>query len=126
MKKLFGLLLCFLFLVTLTACGEKKEEKKENKKGGCDAIVGGSYTLSFVTNDEEITFDPMTVCIACAPDSYEDLPTFDNLEGWYYDSEFTEKVEGTSSKDVTAAPLYGKETDCITGYRNLTLYAKIS
>lgn len=124
MKKLFGLLLCCALAVTLTACGEKKKEaKKKTSNGECDAIVGGSYTLNFITNNEEVTFESKNVCIACAPDSYEDLPTAEGLEGWYYDAELTAKVEGTSTKDVNPSPKYNGK-DCITGYSDMALFAK--
>ena len=123
MKKGMYTLLTLIALVVVTGCG-KSEKAIEQPK--CESITGGSYTLSFVTNSDA-TFEDKAICIACAPDSYEELPTFDGLEGWYYDSDFTKKVEATSTKDVTPNPIYdAKDATCVVGYRNITLYAKLN
>lgn len=119
MKKIAYLLVA-LFLVT--GCG-KSEKAIEQPK--CESMTGGSYTLSFVTNTDA-QVENKAVCIACAPDSYEELPVVEGSEGWYYDAEFTKKVEGTSTSNVTPAPIYdANDKTCIVGYRNITLYAKI-
>lgn len=118
MKKiLFVLLTALLF----TGCGEKKAVEEPT----CNSITGGSYTLNFVTNTDQ-QIESKSVCIACPPDSYEALPTFDGLEGWYYDAEFTKKVEASSTIDINPVPIYdAKDKKCVVGYKNITLYAKI-
>ena len=47
------------------------------------------------------------------------------FEGWYYDADFTKKVEATSSLDITPVPEYDKnDKTCVVGYKNITLYAR--
>lgn len=116
MKKILLVLLCAFLL---TGCNEKEE---------CVSISGGGFNLKFKTNNET-TIEDMNVCIACAPDSYDDLPvlTSDSKEfdGWYYDAEFTSKVEGTSTLDVTPRQILNEDdSDCVMGYSDITLYAK--
>ena len=119
MKKVAYLLVALLLV---TGCG-KSEKAIEQPK--CESITGGSYTISFVTNNET-TIEDKAVCIACAPDSYEELPVVEGSEGWYYDAEFTKKVEGTLTSDVKPEPIYNAtDKNCIVGYRNIKLYAKI-
>ena len=123
MKKSICLLLAVVSFLLVTGCNEKKEEKKT-----CDPITGGSYNLIFETNDDN-PIQNMSVCIACAPDSYEDLPVLESdekyFEGWYYDEDFTKKVEVTNTKDINAIPITSKDDpDCITGYKNIKLYAR--
>ena len=120
MKKYLFLAVISLFLVT--GCGEKKEEKKP-----CEPITGGSYTLNFVITNADLQVESKSVCIACPPDSYEELPVIDGIDGWYYDEALTEKVSGSSTLDVAPLVITPKDQpSCITGYQNITLYAKIN
>lgn len=92
----------------------------------CNQFVGGGFDIIFNTNGgNEIS--SIHGCIACSPDSYPDLPipvkensTFD---GWYYDANFQNKVEGTSTLNITPKQSVGKN-GCQTGYEDITLYAK--
>ena len=100
----------------------KKNTPVEKK---CTPFTGGAFNLVFNTNGgEEIA--SMHVCIACSPDSYEDLPTpvreGYNFEGWYYDEELTNKIEFTNSKDFTQVPEYDKD-NCMIGYKDIGIYA---
>ena len=94
----------------------------------CHIFTGGSFDIKFNTNGgNEIA--NMSICIACSPDSYEDLPvavrdgfTFD---GWYYDKELTNKVDITNTKDFTPIPKYN-DKKCLMGYKDIELFAKWS
>ena len=70
----------------------------------------------------------MHICIACSPDSYEDLPIpirdGYKFDGWYYDKEFKNPVEGTSSLDIKPIIITSKKEWCIIGYKDMTIYAK--
>ena len=60
---------------------------KSNKE--CVPFTGGSFSIIFNTNGgDEIS--SMSVCIACSPDSYLDLPVPVRdgyvFDGWYYDN----------------------------------------
>lgn len=94
----------------------------------CIPFTGGGYTLLFDTNGGE-KLDSIHVCIACSPDSYEEIPTptkgNDTFEGWYYDENFKKKVTDTSSKDITPIPKKNAK-GCMIGYEDITLYAKWS
>ena len=119
MKKILFVLLA-VFLVS--GCSEKKKAEEPT----CNPIVGGSYTLNFTLVNADLHVESKSVCIACSPDSYEELPVIDDIDGWYYDEELTKKVEGTSTLDIKPVPIYDtNDKECITGYRNITLYAKL-
>ncbi len=120
-KVLFLAVLLFI----ITGCGEKKEEQEP-----CYPITGGSFNIIFETNSDTSSIPSISVCIACSPDSYEDLPIIDDyykessgwgFVGWYYDSELTKKVEGTSTLDIKPVP---NDPKCVTDYNDITLYAK--
>lgn len=104
----------------------KKKNKDAEKK--CISFTGGSFNIIF-NNDEENEIPNMSVCIACSPDSYEDLPIpvkeGYNFDGWYYDKEFTKKIEITNTRDFRAVPEYDKNK-CIIGYKDIEVYAKWS
>ncbi len=100
--------------------------KFNNEDNECYSISGGSFGIIYNTNGGE-SLELSSVCIACPPNSYSTLPvptkegyTFD---GWYYDKEFTKKVDGDSTLNVEPNPILEKGT-CITGYNNVTIYAK--
>ena len=106
---------------------EAKESLNRNKKK-CSPFTGGSYTLKFET-DGGTDLEDMTICIACSPDSYKDIPipekegfTFD---GWYSDKKLTKKIDFTNTKDIKAIPEYDDD-DCMIGYKDITLYANWS
>lgn len=94
----------------------------------CISVTGGSYNLILETVEGE-NLGNMSICIACGPSSYEDLPIVEKegytFEGWYYDKELTNKVEITSTMEITPVPNYTEE-DCYSGYKDITLYAKFS
>jgi len=102
---------------------KEKEIQKEEKKE-CVPFTGGSFHLNLYK--EETNPEAMSICIACPPDSYLDLPvpTKDgyDFDGWYYDKELTRKVEVTNTKDIPPVP--EKEGNCIIGYQDISLYAK--
>ena len=109
----------------------KNEENTNNNnevKKDCMPFTGGSYNLVFDT-DGGTEIESMSVCIACSPDSYEDIPipekegyTFD---GWYSDKKLTKKIDYTNTKDIKAIPEYD-EDKCMIGYKDITLYASWS
>lgn len=112
-----------IVLITFKIINSKKEE---NIKRKCVPFTGGAFHLIFNTNSEE-SIDPMHVCIACSPDSYDELPipvregyTFD---GWYYDKELKEKIEFTNTRFFTPVPEYDKNK-CRIGYQDIEIYAK--
>ena len=102
-----------------------ENKKKSVKKEICTPISGGSFNLIFNTDSEQ-TIDNMTICIACAPDTYQDLPIpikeGYEFDGWYYDNEFINKVETTNTINIKPVPK--KDKDCTIGYEDITLYAK--
>lgn len=106
---------------------DKKQisNKQKSKKEECTPITGGGFNLVFNT-DSDKQIESMHVCIACSPDSYEDLPKAEKegytFEDWYYDKELTKKVEGTKTLDIK--PIPNKKKNCIIGYKDITLYAK--
>ena len=69
----------------------------------------------------------MHVCIACAPETYSELPVITKdgftFGGWYYDKEFREKVESKNSIDIKAELEYDKK-GCPVGYKDRELFAK--
>ena len=124
MKKiLYGIVMAIIIVATgilMVKLNTKKEEPIEEEI--CHSITGGGYNIIFDTDNSS-----MHVCIACPPDTYENLPVPVKegyiFDGWYYDSELTSKVEATTTFDIDPVPIYQKE-NCITGYKNITLHAK--
>ena len=134
MKKIIISIMLVIVLVGITGCN--KEDTKEintrktiqkQKQKKCSPITGGAYTLIFNTDGGK-EIESMHICIACAPNTYQNLPVAEkegyNFEGWYYDKELTKKVEVTNTKDIKIVPI--KEKKCITGYKDITLYANYS
>ena len=101
------------------------EEEPVKEEETCHSITGGSFNVTFNTNSD-VVLENVSVCIACPPDTYAQLPVLTKagytFDGWYYDSEFTKKVEGTTTLSITSSPIY--EKNCIKGYNNVTLHAK--
>jgi hypothetical protein len=99
------------------------KQKKENPV--CEGIDGGSFVVTYKANMGE---DPVrsSVCIGCAPDTYEALPkpekTGSIFDGWYYDEKFNRKVEGTTTLDIK--PVENTREGCRIAYKDVLLYAK--
>ena len=97
-----------------------------NKKNECIPFSGGSYNLIFITNSEE-KIEDISVCIACPPDSYDNLPTPKKngyiFDGWYYDKKLKNKVTGTKTNDIPPVSEIDKN-NCAVGYKDIELYAK--
>ena len=97
----------------------------KNKFVECEPFTGGMFKIIYETNgDGEL--ENQNVCIACSPDSYEDIlvPTKEgyNFVGWYYDKELTKEVKVTNTMDIT--PVDDIKDGCKIGYKDITLYAK--
>lgn len=124
-KKLFiicgmVLILALLCIVYFLIIKPKSEEKK------CEPIVGGSFTIHYNSlggNDIE----DAKVCVACSPDSYEDLPTPEKegyvFDGWYFDRFLKRRVSGTSTLSISPRKSVNEE-GCEIGYKDIFLYAK--
>ena len=104
----------------------KEDKEVTPNKTECESITGGSYNLIFDTDGGE-EIENMHVCIACPPDSYEELKEAKKdgyvFAGWYYDSEFKNAVTATSSLDIEPKAKKDK-IGCVIGYEDITLYAK--
>lgn len=105
----------------------KKDNKPVAKPQDCENISGGGYNLVFKSEGKEI--QKMHVCIACSPDSYEDLITPEKdgyaFDGWFYDEDLKDMV--TVSNSLEIEPITKKDkNNCIEGYEDITLYAKWS
>ena len=123
-KKL--IILIILLLVAAVVIGVIIDHHLKEKRENCSPISGGRFHISFETNGGE-DLEIMGVGIGISPDSYQDLPnpsrdgyTFD---GWYYDSELTNKVNTKSTRDISPVAEYDKNK-CFKGYKTITLYAK--
>lgn len=132
-KKLFliiGIAVILLAAVLITFLLLNKDESKPKKKDEpkCENIAGGSYNLIFNTNGGK-KIESMKVCIACAPNTYEDLPKAEKegevFNGWYYDKNLKNEVSATNSIDIETIAKKD-ENGCIKGYEDITLYAKWS
>lgn len=126
MKKIiYGILMLMVVVITgiLIIKLNIKEDKPDEE---CRSITGGGYEVIFNTNSN-IKLNNIHVCIACPPNTYVELPSLEQsgylFDGWYYDEELTKKVEAPTTLDITPNPIY-KEENCITGYNDITLYAK--
>ena len=138
-KKIFiiGGTLLFVIAIVIIICISDYQDNKNNikkepkstinktKNNKCVPITGGSFNLIFNTNGGN-EIEGMHVCIACSPESYEDLPIpvkegFD-FDGWYYDNEFKTKVEATNSIDIKSVAEYDKNK-CMIGYKDIELFA---
>ncbi len=136
MKKIVVLIIITLLIGTTSVFIIKKNnikksqndssvQKRKDDDEKCQSITGGSFSLIFDV-ENGTTIDNINVCIACSPESYDDIPTPTKekyvFEGWYYDKELSRKVEANNTKDIQ--PIPKKENDCIIGYEDITLYAK--
>lgn len=129
MKKVIYIVLMVVVIVTtgvlIVKLNMTDTKKEETEKEECNSITGGGFDIIFNTNSD-IVLNSMHVCIACPPNTYLDLPVPTKegyiFDGWYYDVNLTEKVTALNTIDITPVPI--KTNDCITGYTNITLYAK--
>ena len=116
--------LIVVFILALVLLDKFSVSKKTRNE--CHPISGGSFNLTFITNSA-IEIEDMHICIACPPDSYEDLPVLTregySFEGWYYDKQLTNKVTVTNTKDIPPKAKF-RPTKCIVGYKDIVLYAK--
>lgn len=115
------------FVIFITnSIKNNKTQVNQNSKKECEEILGGGFNLVFNTNGGD-KIDNIHVCIACSPDSYQDIPTptkEGNLFlGWYLDKELTKELNATNTLDIIPVP---KKDDngCQTGYEDVVLYAK--
>ena len=73
---------------------EKRKNQQESMKS-CISITGGNYDIIFNTDSDQ-KLENMSICIACAPDTYKDLPIPEKegyeFEGWYLDKELIRQV----------------------------------
>ncbi len=96
------------------------------KNNNCLPFSGGSFHVNFVVNGGE-ELPNMLVGIACSPDSYLDLPIpvrdGYNFDGWYYDNEFTKKIDFTNSIDFKPISKFDNKK-CQIGFEDIEIYAK--
>ena len=131
----------FLILIVIITCifdyysNKEKTRKEVNKvldkekvKKTCAPFVGGSFNLIFNTNGGE-EIESMSICIACSPDSYKDIPIpvkeGYKFLGWFTDKEFTNPIHFTNTREFKSVPKYDKN-DCMVGYEDIKIYAKWS
>ena len=110
-----------------TKVSEIKEIKETSKKHNkCIPFTGGSFNLIFDT-DGGVEIPTMSICIACSPDSYQDLPipTKDGFKfmGWFTDREFTNRITFTNTSEFKSVPKYD-DNNCMIGYDDITIHAK--
>lgn len=99
---------------------------KDKIKKDCAPFTGGSFNLIFNTNGGE-EIDSMSICIACSPDSYKDIPIpvkeGYKFMGWFTDKKFTNRITFTNTKEFKSVPKYDKD-NCMIGYEDIEIYAK--
>ncbi len=98
---------------------------KRKKEKDCVPLEGGGFRVSYVDNGEEVYFTHVNV--AAHTSDFDDIyiPKKDGytFDGWYYDQEFTKKLNVTNTINLPRTPTFD-ENNCQTGYENITLYAK--
>ncbi len=124
MKKLIVLIV--ILLIAVVIIGIIIDRHIKEKREICNATTGGSFNIFFETNGGE-KLSNIHVGVGVDPDSYDDLPipiregyTFD---GWYFDSKLNDKVNSTSTRDISPVGEYDKHK-CFIGFKPITLYAK--
>ena len=125
MKKFLEIVCLLTMCLFLFGC-EEGEIKVTNQKE-CEMFTGGGYNLIFETDGAKETVETMHVCIACAPETYSELPVITKdgftFGGWYYDKEFSDIVEIEKTNEITPQQDYDDD-GCVIGYKDITLYAK--
>ena len=98
--------------------------KKKNKEE-CQPLEGGGFRVSYVDDGKEIFF--AHVPIDARDEDYDNIyiPQKDGytFDGWYFDTEYNNKVGVVNTKDLPRTPIYD-QNNCHIGYENITLYAK--
>ncbi|MBR3210961.1 MAG: InlB B-repeat-containing protein [Bacilli bacterium] len=96
------------------------------KKRRCVPFSGGSFQLIFHTNGGD-EIPNMHVGIACSPDSYDDIPIpvrkGYQFDGWYFDKEFSKKIEFENSREFKPVPDLNRYK-CVIGFQDIEIYAK--
>lgn len=125
MKKFLEIICLLIMCVCLLGCEEEKIKVTNQKE--CEPFTGGGYNLLFETDGAKENIEPMHVCIACAPETYSELPVVTKdgyvFGGWYYDKEFSDIVEIEKTYDITPQQEFD-EDGCVIGYKDITMYAK--
>lgn len=126
MKLKIVILILFIIVVVIGIVFFIYKMIDNTKNNNCVPFSGGSFHVNFVINGGE-ELPNMLVGIACSPDSYLDLPIpardgYD-FDGWYYDKEFTKKIEFTNSINFKPIPKYDNKK-CQVGFEDIEIYAK--
>ncbi len=115
----FFVLLGILIVLTVLLIVTKKDTKPK-----CSGKLGGEFTVKYETNGGN-SLSNIVVCVACSPDSYTELsvPIREGytFTGWYYDKTLTSLVDGNSTASIN--PEVKIVDGCISGYKDITLYA---
>ena len=119
-KKIIVIFIAIIIIITSILIIRYKSNKY------CELFTGGGYNLIFNTNSKD-ELEPMNICIACSPDSYEDLPIPKKdgykFTGWYYDRLLLKRVKNKNTLYIN--PISKKDwRGCQIGYQDITLYAK--
>ncbi len=102
--------------------------EKVTSSSGCSISTNNNIKLTYKTNGGN-TISNTYVCVNCVAESYLSLAipkksgyTFD---GWYSDEKLTKKIESNNTKEIVklASAIYDSN-NCITGYKDVTIYAK--
>ena len=120
------IILIVLLFVAVVVIGIIIDHHLKEKRDECNVMSGGRFHIAFETNGgEELSI--LGVGVGISPDSYPDLPIPNregySFDGWYYDSELTDKVNTASTRDISPVAEYDKHK-CFKGFKTITLYAK--
>lgn len=129
-RKIIIIAMFIIVLIEIVAYKQylKIDQSVESQKEleNCLEFTGGSYNLIFDTNSG-LSIENMKICIACSPDSYQDVPTPQKagkiFDGWYYDKNFTMPIDTSTTSEIIPK-IEEDENGCKTGYKDITLYAK--
>ena len=120
MKKFLESICLLTICLLLLGCEESEIKVTDQKEYARNEYNNGN-------NGAKEEIEPIHVCIACAPDTYSELPkvTKDGFTfgGWYYDKEFFDIVDIEKTNEITPQQDYDDD-GCVIGYKDITLYAK--